>query len=396
MVSRRSLLAATGVTGVAAATSPLWARPFIAHADEATPDTCELVLENSGGGNLNAYITGHEFGTDKWLLVKADSSKYYLQDTSTPQTPLPEDCSIPVGASTSVTLPRMYGARIYFVRDDKLEFFVNPGPALVEPAFATSADANFHKVWSFCEFTFNDQQLFANISYVDLVTGLPIGMTLEGDGSHTVDPLPGDALDKIASDLKAQASADGKPWDKLILTGDGGGLLRAVSPQGLGSDNFGDYWNSYVDQVWQKYAGEDLKVDIQGGGGVFTGRVSGDTLTFNDGYAFGKPNTADIFTCNSGPFANNPSDPDPKKGILARLAAAFNRSTLLDFPDQPGGPAPSDFYKGDITNHWARIVHAHSPIGYAFPYDDVVGDGDPDQSGAANDGNPRRWTVKAG
>ncbi|MGH8879167.1 MAG: glycoside hydrolase family 64 protein [Stackebrandtia sp.] len=398
MLSRRSLLTVTGATGVAAATAPWWSSALTSSASAASkaPETCELVLENTGGGKLNAYITGHEFGTDKWILIKADSSKYYLEEPGGPNTPLPEDCSIPVESSTTLTLPRMYGSRVYFCREDTLEFFVNPGPSLVEPSFANEADANFPKIWSFCEFTFNDQQLYSNISYVDLVTALPIGLTLEGDTSTTVDPLPEGAVEAVAADLKAQAEADGQPWDQLVLAGDSGGVLRCIAPQALGEDAFSGYWDSYVDQVWQKYAGEDLKVDIQGGGGVFTGRVEGDTLTFNDGHTFSKPVSTDIFTCNSGPFANNPDDPDAKKGILARVAAAFNRSTVLDFPDQPSGPSPEDYYKGDITNHWARIVHANSPIGYAFPYDDVQGDGHPDQSGAAHDGNPSRWTVRAG
>ncbi|MDT0463357.1 beta-1,3-glucanase family protein [Streptomyces gibsoniae] len=48
------------------------------------------------------------------------------------------------------------------------------------------------------------------------------------------------------------------------------------------------------------------------------------------------------------------------------------------------------------SNHWARVVHANTPIGYAFPYDDVRPDGQPDVSGAAYDGNPRRFTVTVG
>lgn len=44
----------------------------------------------------------------------------------------------------------MYGARVYFVRDDTLTFHLAPGPALVEPAFATSTDVNHGRTWSFC------------------------------------------------------------------------------------------------------------------------------------------------------------------------------------------------------------------------------------------------------
>ncbi|MGH8792164.1 MAG: glycoside hydrolase family 64 protein [Stackebrandtia sp.] len=395
MVSRRSVLAQATVAGVAAATAPWWVRS-LTPAAYAAPETCELALENRGSGVLNAYVTGREFGTEKWMLLKADSSVYYLEDVSDPVTPIPEDCSIPVESSTVLTLPRMFGARIYFVSDDKLEFFVNPGPALVEPSYTVAEDPNYHKTFSWCEFTFNDTQLYVNISYVDLVTALPLGLTLEGDETKTVDALPDGAVEAIASDLAAQAGADGRPWDQLVLSGDGGGVLRCVSPQNLSESLFDGYWDPYVGEVWQKYADTDLYVDIQGGRGEFVGRVSGDVLTFDDGSTFPKPVSVDIFTCNSGPFANNPDDSDEKKGMLARIAAAFNRSTILDFEEQPNGAGADDYYQTEITNHWSRIVHANSPIGYAFPYDDVRPDDAPDESGYANDGNPRRLTVHAG
>jgi hypothetical protein len=423
VISRRTFLtsataaaaAATAATATAAAGTaaghPAWGSALSPDAKTA-PATCELALENATlPGTVRAYVTGHEQSTGNWLLLRADSSVYRPESPSAPQTPLPVDCAIPLGAAGSapkvLTLPQMYGARVYFVRDDTLDFFLNPGPGLVEPAFATPTDANYGKTWSFCEFTFNSQQLYANISYVDLVTSLPIGLTLEGDATHTVAPLPNGAVDKIASDLAAQAAKDGRPWDKLVIRGNGGSgddVLRVISPQNLMAPYFDrpaempfrDVWNSYIDQVWEKYRTTDLKIDLQGGRGVFTGRVSGDTLTFNGGHAFAKPTSKDIFTCNHGPFANNPDDPDDKKGLLARLAAGFNRSIMLTHTSQPNGAPAADYYKDAVTNHWARVVHANSPIGYAFPYDDVRPDGEPDVSGAAHDGNPRRFTVTVG
>ncbi|MEV6751478.1 glycoside hydrolase family 64 protein [Streptomyces sp. NPDC051214] len=404
MISRRVFLS----TAAGALTYPVWGS-VLSPGAKAAPATCELALQNKSlPGEVRAYVTGHEQGTDRWVLLKPDGGVYRPDSPSAPQTPLPVDCAIPLGAAGSVpkvlTLPQMYGARVYFVRDDKLDFFLNPGPSLVEPAFATKEDANYGRTWSFCEFTFNSSQLYANISYVDLVTALPIGLTLEGDGTHTVAPLPDGAVDKIAADLVAQGEKDGQPWGDLVIRGDGDKVLRVISPQNLMAPYFDrpnempfrDVWNSYIDEAWEKYRGTDLKIDLQGGRGVFTGRVSGDTLTFNGGHTFPKPTSKDIFTCNHGPFTNNPGDSDDKKGLLARLAAGFNRSIMLSHAQQPNGAGAGDYYKGDVTNHWARVVHANSPIGYAFPYDDVRPDGEPDVSGAAHDGNPRRFTVSVG
>lgn len=408
-MSRRSFLTATAATAAAtAATGPLWS-PALGGSAAAAPATCELALQNASlPGQVHAYVTGHEQGTDRWILLRPDGGVHRPESPSAPRTPLTVDCAIPLGAAGSapkvLTLPQMYGARVYFVRDGKLDFFLNPGPALVEPAFATPEDPNYGRIWSFCEFTFNSQQLYANISYVDLVTALPIGLRLEGDATHTVAPLPDGALGRIADALAAQAARDGQPWDKLVVRGQGGTVLRAVSPQNLMAPYFDrpdqmpfrDVWNGYVDRVWEKYRGTDLRIDLQGGRGVFTGRVRGDTLTFDGGHTFARPTSKDIFTCNHGPFANNPGDPDDKKGLLARLAAGFNRSIMLTHPEQPNGATSADYYRDAVTNHWARVVHANSPIGYAFPYDDVRPDGRPDVSGAAHDGNPRRFTVTVG
>ncbi|MEV6027013.1 glycoside hydrolase family 64 protein [Streptomyces sp. NPDC052036] len=401
MISRRVFL-----TGAAAAAA---SGALASKSAQATPATCQLALRNvSLPGTVRAYVTGHEQSTGNWMLLRADGSVYRPGSPAAPGTPLPVDCAIPLGPAgsspTVLTLPQMYGARIYFVRDDTLAFYLNPGPALVEPAFATPADPNYGKTWSFCEFTFNSSQLYANISYVDLVTALPIGLTLEGDATHTVAPLPDGAVDRIASDLTAQTAKDGQPWDRLVVHGSDGKVLRVISPQNLMAPYFDqpdkmpfrDLWTAYVDQVWQKYRGTDLRIDLQGGRGVFTGRVTGDILAFTGGHSFAKPTSRDIFTCNHGPFANNPGDPDDRKALLARLAAGFNRSLMLTHPDQPGGVTAADYYQGQVTNHWARVVHANTPIGYAFPYDDVRPDGQPDVSGAAYDGNPRRFTVTVG
>ncbi|GGT31066.1 hypothetical protein GCM10010271_38970 [Streptomyces kurssanovii] len=407
MISRRMFLTGAAATATAL-TYPAWGSALSPGAG-AAPATCELALENKSlPGRVNAYVTGHEDGSGDWVLLRADGSVHKPADPPAPQTPLPVDCAIPLkGAGEGpvvLTLPRMFGARVYFVRDDKLDFFVNPGPSLVEPAFATPADPNYGRVWSFCEFTFNAQQLYANISYVDLVTALPIGLTLTGDATHAVAPLPQGALEKIADDLAAQAGRDGQPWDKLVIRSDAGTVLRVISPQTIMAPYFDrpaempfrDVFDGYIDKVWEKYRAEDLRVDLQGGRGALAGRVSGAVLTFAGGHTFAKPSSRDVFTCNHGPFANNPADPDDKKALLARISAAFNRSTLLTHPDQPNGATSADYYRHPTTNHWSRIVHANSPIGYAFPYDDVRPDGQPDVSGAAHDGNPKRFTVSVG
>lgn len=83
--------------------------------------------------------------------------------------------------------------------------------------------------------------------------------------------------------------------------------------------------------------------------------------------------------------------------LTARLAAAFNRSTLLIDTVEPSA-GPGQYYQNPITNHYSRIVHGANldGLGYAFPYDDVAPSGGRDQSGAVSDGSPLLLTVAVG
>ncbi len=382
MISRRSFLGLTAAT-LATAT----ALPLARSAAAATPDTFGLKLvNNSGSGTVYAYVTGTT-PDGRLVLLRADGTPYHPDSPSAPTTPLPEDCAIPIASGAQVSVPKMGGARIYVVTDAKLDFFLDPGPNLVHPSFLNPGDANFGKNWSFSEFTFNDTQLFANISYVDFV-GIPMGLSLtSGSGTSTVNGLPAGALDQIASSL----SELGGEWAGLVQTG-GGGNLRVLSPHHHATQ-FGGYLDAYIDQVWQKYSGTDLIVDSQNPGvGTFTGRVSGDQLVFGS-ESFAKPATADVWSCDSGPFALAAGASDARKAIVPRLAAALNRTTLLDNPNQPTAEDPARFYSGDVTNHYARIVHSKLPDnrGYAFPYDDVSPG--PDFSGAVFAGDPQVLTI---
>ena len=165
----------------------------------------------------------------------------------------------------------------------------------------------------------------------------------------------------------------------------------------MNSGLFSGYYDNYVSQVWQMYESATLSVDTQASYGIVTGQVNGGALTFSGVGSFGQPSAADIFGCNSGPFS--PSGLSAEMlAILPRLAAAFNRSTLLTDSSQPDGENPADYYANATTNHYARIVHATAQDhrGYAFPYDDVAPTGGTDQSGAVSSGSPSLLSVTLG
>jgi hypothetical protein len=395
MLSRRTFVTA-GLASAVAGTA-LWSTPR-ALAAAALPLT---LRNNSGSGTVFAYISGSD--SSGWPgFVTADGRFQRLANPSAPVTPIP-DYAIPLGSGGQLTVTLndyVIGGRVWFSIDRKIQFFVNPGgvPGLVQPGF-TSSDPNWQTNWTFCEFTYNSANLYANISYVDMVA-LPVSMATTGAaGAQSVSPLPGGALGAIADGLRAQHAADGAPWDQLVVTDGSGAVVRILSPSHSPTD-FGGYWNNYLNAVWSHYSTTPLTINGQGGIGSYTGTVSGDAIVFaglnTNGVPFTKPSAADIFGCASGPLYNSGSD--ARGAVAARLAAALNRSSLLvaGGNNQPDGVAPSQYYQDPTTNHYARLVHQHASIGYAFPYDDVGPTGAQPVDGHLQDPAPTSWTVTLG
>ncbi|KAL8703040.1 MAG: hypothetical protein Q9201_003786 [Fulgogasparrea decipioides] len=376
--------------------------------------TLDIQLKNETASNkVFASITGLALDKNNALfLLKSDGkTPYYPGQPDKDVTPLGQNCAIPLGrpgSTVTVTVPHLAGSRIYFSIGQPLQFFLNRGgngAALVAPSVNNPADPSFNVLWDFCEFTFDPGQLFCNITYVDFVS-LSIGLSLTEKTGKTqhVTGFPANGLHQIADDLKTQGEHDGQPWSSLIYAPNGQ-IVRILSPNNaiLGKGSlFAGYFEPYVDQVWSKYRSETLSIDTQNGKwGTVNGKVQNNVFTFPNSsgqpYTFAKPSTADIFSCSSGPF-NLPND---KYGNLgARIAAGFNRSTLLTSNKQPNDPAPAHYYHGDKvpTNHYSRIVHGRNTdrLGYAFPYDDVTSANGQDQSGKVADPSPRSFTVTVG
>ncbi|KAJ8106439.1 hypothetical protein OPT61_g9537 [Boeremia exigua] len=138
-----------------------------------TSNTLQLALQNrTNSSNVFAYITGLAINDgNKPIFIQADGRTIY--SPRSPEKPLANvtaDIAIPLGApgnTVTATIPKIAGGRIWFSVDARLTFFVNPGPNIVNPSVTNPTDPNYNLNWTFAEFTYNDQQLFANISYVD-------------------------------------------------------------------------------------------------------------------------------------------------------------------------------------------------------------------------------------
>lgn len=128
------------------------------------PKSLKVALKNnSNSDQVYAYITGIALQhRGQRCFLKADGEGlYFPQNPPRIGSPLTEDCAIPLGTpgnTVTVTIPQMAGGRIWFSRDAKLTFLLNPGPGLVEPSVLNPTDPNADVDFGFCEFTLNDAQ----------------------------------------------------------------------------------------------------------------------------------------------------------------------------------------------------------------------------------------------
>ncbi|KPM46285.1 hypothetical protein AK830_g313 [Neonectria ditissima] len=381
----------------------------------------DIVLVNRTGASiLFAHITGRRLQPNGVgaevdvgpIMIKSDGMTPHMLASGGGNRRSPGvDHGIRVGgpgAKKRVRIPRLAGGRVYFSKNRPLTFYVNSessGPALVEPSPMNPADTNYGVEWTFAELTFNQAEVYANISYVDFLN-IPVALHLSTHAgpAKEVTGMPKGAITRIAKRLEEL----GNSWGKLVVRSPSGALIRILSPNSgeqVYPGLFKGFFREHVDAVWKHYENTDLIVDTQRDWGVFRGRVSGGVLKLRgkDGWTltYEKPTTKDILTCNTGPFAlREPRDEkeEARLNVGARIAAAFNRGTLLINPRQPHGERVETYYTQRPINHYARLCHKMSVAhrGYAFPYDDVSASGKSDQSGYVSDGNPKLLTVTAG
>ena len=389
------------------------------HSFMATTSTERLPLalvNNFPGGQINAYVTGLD-SANRLVMLKPDGTFYY--PSSRPGQAVPQlinaNVGIPLGAkgsTTHITIPGyISSARIWFA-EGSLRFYTvwstgTNGPSLVEPSAINPADPSSAVNWGFVELTNNASGgLYANISYVDFV-GLVLGLSMQaGDGSLQIARgLQPSAVPAICAALVAQTARDGMPWSDLCQASASGKPLRVIAPIdyiSLHPTAFQSYFAKHVDDVWNHYAANTLTINTQSGAGHVACRVSDNALVCaGDNRAYPKPSAADIFGCNSGPFAIAGTDNGIHRAVVPRLCAAFNRGTLLvdggNF--QPGVHADRYYGGGGAPVNWfSAFVHREEVDGrgYAFSYDDVNPDGGVDQSGVVANRNPKLLSVVVG
>ncbi|WP_406314313.1 beta-1,3-glucanase family protein [Streptosporangium sp. NBC_01639] len=389
---RRKLL--TWLAAVALAL-PMAAVTATAPAHAAGPDLLPVIVTNNTGRNepVYLYVIGQDIRPGGRLgYVNQGGAFSPWPAGSLPPSPAP-DASIPGpgnGGSTTIHFPRFLSARVYFAIGERLKFFLTPD-GLVQPAPWASGDPNHDILLDWSEFTYNDAGLWLNSSQVDQFA-IPHAVSVTGGDGVTkrTGDVVGNGRQNIINAVRAQPG-----WANTVRTRSDGTVLRVLAPGKAADAGLFDrnYLDPYITSAWNAYTGKTLTVvpfQAQPNTRYF-GRTSGNVMNFTDAsgrqvYSINKPSSADVWGCSGALNAPN----DQVQGPIARtICAALQRSTLGTVDTQPSYNA-ADFYRGSLTNHYSRIIHANMVDGkaYGFPFDDVG-----NFESLVHDGNPRSAAI---
>jgi len=353
----------------------------------AVPATIPLTITNDSGrgGQVFIYVLGDPHtGRLGW----SDAAGTFHPWPTVGGTPVDApDASIagPAdGQSKTIQLPKMSG-RVYFSYDSKLSFKVVNDGRLVQPAVQNPTDPNRNKLFSWTEFTLNNDGLWINSTQVDFLSAPYQTGLRKADGTVlSTGMLKPDGYQNV---VNALAGTPG--WNNLAQRAPDGSLLRVLAPgHAIGTGQMDpNMMAGYVDRVWAKYANEPLTVAPYSydPAARFTGRVQNGVMRFTNASGayvteFRKPSSDSIFGCYKDLAA-----PNNDIGAIARtLCAGFHRTTLLTTTTQPG-TSTSGFYQESVTDYYSKYIHQQMANGkaYGFAFDDVMA-----QESLVHDGNP--------
>jgi hypothetical protein len=293
----------------------------------------------------------------------------------------------------TINIPKIAGCRILisFNQQLYLYFFGSTGSpsGYAAPNLANSTDPNQGIRFEMIELTYADNGLWCNTTRVDSYQ-YPMGLEVWGNNSFYKKVGELKTHDQIVSQWKSSAPSD---FQGCI---DANGVIKFPTKTGTFNTN---YFQSYIDAIWSKYAGADLVFNA-GDAGTWKGRVQSEQFVFNrtsDGQVATiarRPTTTEAME-GSGVLANGTQW---DKVVQAQVCAAINRHALdlnitsgvtQDWSDA------SKYYQTLPYNWYAKFWHlsdiSYNQLSYAFCYDDVF-----DKSSTINTSSPTKALVTIG
>ncbi|GAA3509842.1 hypothetical protein GCM10022393_23460 [Aquimarina addita] len=283
--------------------------------------------------------------------------------------------------NNTIDLPQIYAVRIFIAFEEQLYlYFFGEDGGYSAPALANNADPNQDIRFEMIELTYGPYGLWTNTTRVDAYQ-YPMGLEVWGtDGFYK-------KVGEIQSHQEILAA-----WENRVPSAFQGcydrelGIIEAPSKtadfqEGGAQSN---YFEEYVDAVWDRYSNEDLNLSI-GEAGQWQGRVYGDRFIFTnqdgvEGIINGRPNTQEILEAKGVLAEDVLSTPDihADQNIQKHFSAAFNRG-VIDVNAPVGANVEwsneNEFFTQTPFNEYVKFWHStdisFEGETYAFAYDDV-------------------------
>ncbi len=331
----------------------------------------------------------------------------------------------------TIQIPQgLFGCRILISFKSPLYIYFHPTGGYAGANLQNPVDPSDGIRWELVELTWGDAGLWTNTSRVDAyqypmgleVTGFTGGMSGSYAQSYNARVNSGATPDvnaKIGEVATHETILNSWPTSvpsefqscKLVKTHslDGEAIIEQPSkiPAFKSGGASGNFFGSYIDDIWATYRNKDLLLNI-GDRGTWRGRVSGDRFDFYDpannsqATIYSKPTTTDVIE-GAGALASTGAAGGSEKYnedlmIQAQVCAAINRHAI--YTNTPDGVTQyhhdaSRFFLYAPYNHYVRFFHdtavSLNSKTYAFAYDDVG-----DHSSTIQCTFPTRVTVVIG
>lgn len=311
---------------------------------------------------------------------------------------------------SGIEMPLMQSGRIFYSYGQPLTMKGNGTmQGYASPSLANPSDPNYNKYYDWLEFSVATNGFWVNTTQVDQL-GFPVLINVFGKTKDTQDTVQTTGLSKTRAEIwDSFKNYCPDEFDTLA------GTYRIVAPGKKGfdertGDKYGNYFNDYVDYVWDYYKTHSGSVTHPKG--VFTISGDGTNLYFEctesrDDNQMGKK--GETYTVRGKPTTSMvlegyevlASGNEMELALEAWICAAFNRG-VAHLPPDTYWNNPEFYYRGDLysSNSWWRCnwyagawheISESGGLAYGFCYDDVN-----DQSATTYVYTPENVVVKLG
>ena len=364
--------------------------------------------------SIYVAITGQNIDASKFIWIDLENGNQILMDTSYNTLIRPgdtiskfADCFYQLSEINdhTITLERIIGCRIWISEKSHLWFHFFPNlpnttQGYTQPNILDTLDPNHGIIYEYIECTSVSNGFFGNTTRVDAYQR-PISLELIKEGTDS--QILGDKATQSDVINRFSELIEDHPEFAYCLDTLHGTILQFTKTQEFYNQGVGNnYYESYIDAIWEKYKTDSLKFDGGQDLGIFHGAVNVlDKFVFrcvsgpnkdSIGSIEAKPTTQEIIE-GSGVLATGTiTDMNVQKMICAALTRGAIDTTTTAVQQWND---TSSYYKTSPVNHYAGFWHqpgiSFDRKAYGFAYDDVF-----QQSSSLYSNNPDTIKIHFG